>query len=131
MKLNVGQFLKKNSIAACCNHFPGFLQIFLRVETAFPASGNEVFVKSFITTSVYGFCVNFKPCAFIQSFRSYCWKALLKVSVNQFSSIFSVPNSGSSFFPASGNRFSIERYSFRRVETDFFLVLFYLDQISC
>ena len=108
-----------------------FCRYFYELKQLFPASGNEVFVKSFITTSVYGFYVNFKPCAFIQSFRFYCWKALLKGSVNQFSSIFSVPNSGSSLFPANGNRFSIECYSFRRVETDFFLVFFYLDQISC
>ena len=91
-----------------------------------PASGSSFFQlveRSFyqiITTSVYGFCVNFKPCAFIQSFFFFCcWKALLKLGVNQFSSTFSVPNSGSSF-PVSGNGFSIECYSFRRVKTDFF-----------
>ena len=63
----------------------------------FPASGNEVFIKCFIATSVYGSWVNFKPCAFIQSFFFCCWKALLKLGVNQFSPIFSVTNSGSSF----------------------------------
>ena len=31
----------------------------------FPASGNGVFIKPFITASVYGFWVNLKPCAFI------------------------------------------------------------------
>ena len=40
----------------------------------FQANGNEVFVKSFITTSVYGFWVNFKPCAFIQGFFSAAGK---------------------------------------------------------
>ena len=34
----------------------------------FMANGNGIFIKSFITTSVYGLCVNFKLCAFIQSF---------------------------------------------------------------
>ena len=82
-----------------------------------PASGNEVFIKSFITTSVYGFWVNFKPCAFIQSFFFCCWKALLKLGVNQFSPIFSVPNSGSSF--SSGNEFSIKYYSYPWRGTDF------------
>ena len=64
----------------------------------FPASGNGVFIKSFITTSVYGFWVNFKP--WIKAFRDFffcCRKVLLKLRVNHFSSIFSVPNSGSSF----------------------------------
>ena len=53
-------------------------------------------------------------------FRAFflLWKALLKLDVNQFSSIFLVPNSGSNF-PASGNGFFIECYSFRRVETEF------------
>ena len=32
----------------------------------FPASGNGVFIKSFIATSAYGYWVNFKLCPFIQ-----------------------------------------------------------------
>ena len=51
-----------------------------------PASGNGVSIKSFVTTSVYGFLFNFKPCAFL--FFLCCWKALLKLGVKQFSSIF-------------------------------------------
>ena len=47
-------------------------------------------------TSVYSFWVNFKSCTFVQNFF-LCWKALLKLGVNQFSLIFSVPNSLSSF----------------------------------
>ena len=35
LKLNVGQFLKKNNIPARWTHFLEFLQIFLRVEAAF------------------------------------------------------------------------------------------------
>ena len=64
----------------------------------FRASGNEISIKSFITTSVYESWVNFKQCAFIQRFFFCCWKALLKLGINQFSSIFLVKNSGSSFF---------------------------------
>ena len=84
----------------------------------FSCSGSGVFIKSFTTTSVYGFWANFKPWAFIQSFFFCCWKALLKLGVNQFSSIFSVSKSGSSFsgqwkrifyrilvIPMSGNGF--------------------------
>ena len=54
-----------------------------------------------------------------------CWKALLKLGANQFSSTFSVPNSGSSF---SGywNEFSTKCYSFRRVETIFLFLIFLL-----
>ena len=105
----------------------------------FPASENGIFIKSFITASVYGFWVNFKPCAFIQSFFFCYWKALLKLGANQFSSMFFVPNSGSSF-PANGNGFSTECF-----ETDFLsnaihsdegeqifcLMFFYSVQISC
>ena len=65
-------------------------------KQVFRASGNGVFIKSFIMTSVYGLSVNLRPCAFIQNFF-LCCKALLKFGVNQFSSIFSVPNSGTSF----------------------------------
>ena len=46
MKLNVGQFLKKDIISACWNRFLGFLQIFQPAETTFPASGNRVFIFS-------------------------------------------------------------------------------------
>ena len=77
--------------------FSDFCRYFCEWKQLFPASGNGVFIKSFITTSAYGFCVNFKPCAFIQSFLFCCWKALLKLGVYKFSSIFSVPNSGSRF----------------------------------
>ena len=74
-----------------------------------PNSGSRIFIKSFITTSVYRFSVNFKPCAFIQMYFFCCRKALLKSGVNQFSSIFSVPNSGSIFL-ASGNRVFIKYF---------------------
>ena len=71
---------------------------FLTVEAVFLASGDWVFIKSFIRSSVYRFWVKFKPCAFIQLFFFCCWKVLLKLGVNQFSSIFSIPNSGRRVF---------------------------------
>ena len=74
-----------------------------------------VFIKFFITTSVYRFGVNFKPCVVIRSLCLCCWKALLKLGVRfiQFVTLEAA-------FLASGNGFSIKYYSFRRVETDFF-----------
>ena len=45
----------------CCRYSCEWKQLF-------PANGNGVFIKSFIKTSVYRFGVNFKACAFIQSF---------------------------------------------------------------
>ena len=74
-----------------------------------------VFIKFFITTNVYRFGVNFKPCVVIRSLCLCCWKALLKLSVRfiQFVTLEAA-------FLASGNGFSIKYYSFRRVETDFF-----------
>ena len=57
-------------------------------------SGSRVFIKSFMTTSLYRFRVNFKPCIFIQMVFLCCWKTWLKLGVYQFYSIFSVPNSG-------------------------------------
>ena len=74
-----------------------------------------VFIKFFITTSVYRFGANFKPCVVIRSLCLCCWKALLKLGVRfiQFVTLEAA-------FLASGNGFSIKYYSFRRVETDFF-----------
>ena len=74
---------KKKNILARWNYFLGFLQIFLGVgRQHFSLSWNGVFIKFFITTSVYRFWVNFKPCVFIQNFSSCCWKTLLKLVVN-------------------------------------------------
>ena len=64
----------------------------------------------------------FKPCAFIQSFFFSCWKALLKLDVNQFFSIFQFLTV-EAVFPASGIGFSIECYSFRRVGKDFLSIV--------
>ena len=80
------------------------------MEADFLATGN-VFKKSFITASVHSVWVNFKPCAFIQMFLFCCWKALLKLGVNQFSSIFWVPNSGSRIFIKSFITTSVYRFS--------------------
>ena len=40
------------------------------VEAVFLATGNGVFIKSFITTSVFGMWVNSKPCAFNRFFAA-------------------------------------------------------------
>ena len=127
MKLNVGQFLKKNSTPVLVETiFFDFCRYSCEWKQLFPANGNEIFSKSFIKTSVYEFWVNFKQCAFIQSFFFCCWKALLKLDLKQFSSVFSVPNSGNSFFalwkwifyrmlfiPTSGNGFFSSVFLFR------------------
>ena len=97
----------------------------------FWASGKRVFIKSFIMTSGYSFWVNFKSCTFVQNFF-LCWKALLKLGVNQFSLIFSVPNSGSSFsgqwkrifyrmlfIPTSSNGFF---FQFSLIQSNFYAI---------
>ena len=66
--------------------------------SSFSGSGNGVFFKSSITTTVYRLWVNFKPFVFIQMFFFCCWKESLKLGVKQFSSILSGPNSGSRVF---------------------------------
>ena len=129
MKLNVGQFLKKTLFLLVETIFLDFCRYSCQLKQVIPSSRSEVFIKFFTTTSEYGFWVNFKPYAVIQSFSFCCWKALLKLGVNQFSLIFSVPNSESSFsgqwkrifyrmlfIPTSGNGF-------------FFLTFFYSEQI--
>ena len=90
LKLNVGQFLKKNIISARWNHFLGYFQIFLCI-------------KSFVTISVYGFWVNFKQCAFI---RSFFFVLLESITETRWKPVFF--DFFSSFFPSSGNGFSIE-----------------------
>ena len=80
------------------------------MEAVFLACENGIFVKYFILISVYRFWVKFRPCAFIQMSLFCCWKALQKLDVNQFSSIFSVPDSRGrvfikSFIATSGYRF--------------------------
>ena len=60
---------------------------FRLVETEFPANPSSRLVYT-----DFGLTSNR-----VVLFRAFFWKALLKLDVNQFFSIFSVPNSGSSF----------------------------------
>ena len=48
--------------------FLNFCRYSCERKQLFPASGNGVFIKSFLTTSVYGFWINFKPYGFMQNF---------------------------------------------------------------
>ena len=110
--------MKKNIIPARWNHFLGFNWYSCEWKQLFPASGNGVFIKFFITTSAYRFWVNFKPFACIQSLFFCCWKPLLYLGVNQFSSTFQFLTV-KTVFPVIINGFSIECYLFRRMKTDF------------
>ena len=110
----INSFITTSVYRFCVNLKPcAFLQIFFFCSSnswlklgvkqfssifSVPNSGNRVFIKYFMTTSVYRFWVNTKPCAFIQMFFFCYWKALLKLGVNQFSLVFWVPNSGSRVF---------------------------------
>ena len=69
----------------------------IRMEVAFRSSEIAFFKESFILASGNGFSINYKFCAFIRSFF-FWWEKLLTLGVNQFPSIFSIPNSGSSFY---------------------------------
>ena len=100
-----------------------FADILANGRRNFPASGNRVFIKFFITTSAYRFWVNFKPFACIQSLFFCCWKALLYLGVNQFSSTCQFLTV-KAVFPAIINGFSIEWYLSWRVKTDFLSSVF-------
>ena len=77
-----------------------FLQFFLDTDSngsSFSVLWNRIFLKeSFILASGDGFSINYKLSAFIRSFFLLVEK-ILKIRYNQFSSIFSNPNSGGSF----------------------------------
>ena len=80
------------------------------MEVAFSSSGIDFFKESFILASGNGIFINYRLCAFTESFF-HLVDTMLETRLNPFSSIFSNPNSGSSFFiecfiPASGSRFS-------------------------
>ena len=66
------------------------------MEEAFPSSEIAFFKESLILASGNGFSTNYKLCAFIRGF-SLLVDTILKLGVNQFSSIFSIPNTASSF----------------------------------
>ena len=88
------------------------------MEVAFSFSEIEFSKESFILASENGIFINYKLCAFTQTFF-HLVDTMLETRLNPFSLIFSNPNSGSSFsskwkriffiecfIPASGNRFS-------------------------
>ena len=77
------------------------------MEAEFWSSEIVFFNESFILAGGNGFLVNCKHCAFIQSFAFCRWKPFLKLCVNQFSSVYSIPKS-EAVFPASADGFFIE-----------------------
>ena len=81
-----------------------FFQILIRMEVAFRSSKIAFFKEYFILASGNRCSINYKLCRFIWIFFSW-WTQFLKLGVNQFFSIFSIPNSGRSF-RASGNHYS-------------------------
>ena len=99
--------------------FKFFFQILIQMEEAFRSSEIAFFKESFILASGNGFSINYKLCAFNRSFFSLV-DTILKLDLNQFSSIFSIPNSASSFFRLVEAYFLFNA-SFRRVGTDFLL----------
>ena len=100
------------------------------IGTAFSGQWKQSFDQILHHDYCIQFGVIFEPCAFIQSFFFCCWKVLLKLGANQFSSIFSVPKSGSNF-SGQWKRIFYRILFIPRVKTDFFQVLFYLEQILC
>ena len=78
--------------------FSDFCRYSCEWKHIFPASGNGVFIKSFMRTSAYGFWVNFKPCAFIQSFFFLLLESITEIRCKPvFFDFFLVSNSGGSF----------------------------------
>ena len=107
-------------------HYSYLLKPFYWIFTDIPASGSSFFrlveTEFSSTPSSRQVDTNFELISnrvlLFRAFFFCCWKALLKLRVNQFSSIFSVPNSGSSFPDQLKQIFY--RMLFQRVETDFF-----------
>ena len=77
--------------------FFNFFQILIRMEVAFRSNEITCFEESFILASGNGFLINYKTLCFYSEFFFFWWTKFLKLGVNQFSSIFSNPNSGSIF----------------------------------
>ena len=87
---------KKNLISAGGNRFLQFMQILIRMEVLFGL------VKSYFSRNPSFWLVETDIrliTNFVLLFETFfCWwTQFLRLGVNQFSSIFSVPNSGSSF----------------------------------
>ena len=62
------------------------------MEEAFRSSEIAFFKESFILADGNGFSINYKLCVFIRIFFLLV-DTILKLGVNQFSSIFYIPNS--------------------------------------
>ena len=118
LQLGGGQYFFKKILLKTV-FFNFFFQILIQMEEAFRSSEIAFFKESFILASGNGFSINYKLCAFNRSFFSLV-DTILKLDLNQFSSIFSIPNSASSFFRLVEADFLFNA-SFRRVGTDFLL----------
>ena len=117
LKLNVGQFKKKKKKHFCS------LKPFYWVFVDIPVSGSSFCgqqKRSFHQILCHCQCIpilsQFQTARFYSELFFCCWKALLKLGVNQFSSISLTVEE---VFPTSVNGFSIESYLFQRVETNF------------
>ena len=92
-----GQYFLKNLISARGNcFFFIFFQILTRMEVAFRFSEIKFFKESFWLVET-----DFRLITNLVLLSRACFlpvDTMLEISCNQFSSIFSVPNSGSSFY---------------------------------
>ena len=77
--------------------FLNIFQTLTQMEVAFLSSEIAFFKEPFMLNRGNGFSINYKICSFIRSFFWSWWTHCLKLGVNQFSSIISIPNSGNSF----------------------------------
>ena len=94
LQLEGGQYFKIILFLLEETVFFNFFQIMIRMEVAFRSSEIVFFKESFILASEKGFSIN---CKLLFGAFFCWWTQFLKLGVKQFSSIFSIPNSGSSF----------------------------------
>ena len=94
LQLEGGQYFKKILFLLEETVFFILFSILIRMEVAFRSSEIAFFKESFILASGNGFPIDYK----LLFGAFFCWwTQFLKLSEKQFSSIFSLPNSGSSF----------------------------------
>ena len=94
LQLEGGQYFKKVLFLLEETVFFNFFQIMIRMEVAFRFSEIQFFKECFILASGNEFSINYK---ILFGAFFYRWTEFLKLGVKQFSSIFSISNSGSSF----------------------------------
>ena len=123
-----GQYLKI-LISASGNCFLQFSQALVWMESVFWSSEIAFFNAFFVLADENGFPIIYKPCVFTYSFFLLV-DTILEISANQFSTIFSTLNSGSSF---SGycKRIFYQMLNSGEWKQIFCLVLFYSEQILC